>query len=129
MDKTRYKNLLETEYWKGYSYSIIKERNFTCEDCGRSFPGERNKLHVHHLVYHGDIAPWSYKPEEVIILCHECHEKRHGIYRSNQYEEKLQSVDNIKTRPNIRREILNIILGITAAILLSALIIRVLEKI
>lgn len=78
MTKEEYHALLETDYWKGYSYSIIKERNFTCEDCGRAFPNERNKLQVHHLVYR-DVNPWSYKPEELVVLCRECHEKRHGI--------------------------------------------------
>ena len=78
MTKEEYERLLKSDYWKGYSYSLIKERNFTCEDCGRSFPNERNKLQVHHLVYR-DINPWSYKPEEVVVLCKECHQKRHGI--------------------------------------------------
>jgi hypothetical protein len=78
MTKEEYRNLLQSDYWKGYSYSIIKERNFTCEDCGRVFLNERNKLQVHHLVYR-DIMPWSYKPEELVVLCRECHERRHGI--------------------------------------------------
>lgn len=79
MTKDEYAELLDSDYWKGYSYSIIKERNFTCEDCGRKFLNERNKLQVHHLVYR-DVNPWSYKPEELVVLCRECHEKRHGIY-------------------------------------------------
>ena len=78
MTKEEYERLLKSDYWKGYSYSLIKERNFTCEDCGRSFYNERNKLQVHHLVYR-DVNPWSYRPEEVIVLCEECHKKRHGI--------------------------------------------------
>lgn len=78
MTKEEYHRLLQSDYWKGYSYSIIKERNFTCEDCGAQFPGERNKLQVHHLVYR-DIMPWSYKPEELLVLCESCHKKRHGI--------------------------------------------------
>lgn len=78
MTKDEYERLLKSDYWKGYSYSLIKERNFTCEDCGRSFYNERNKLQVHHLVYR-DVNPWSYRPEEVIVLCEECHKKRHGI--------------------------------------------------
>lgn len=79
MTKEEYQKLLQSDYWKGYSYSLIKERDFTCEDCGRSFPNERNKLQVHHLVYR-DVNPWSYKPEEVVVLCEECHKKRHGLY-------------------------------------------------
>ncbi len=78
MTREEYERLLRSDYWKGYSYSLIKERNFTCEECGRQFPNERNKLQVHHLVYR-DVNPWSYRPEEVIVLCEECHKKRHGI--------------------------------------------------
>lgn len=78
MIREEYERLLQSDYWKGYSYSLIKERNFTCEDCGRHFENERNKLQVHHLVYR-DVNPWSYKPEELIVLCEECHKKRHGI--------------------------------------------------
>lgn len=78
MTKEEYEKLLSSDYWKGYSYSLIKERDFTCQDCGRRFFNERNKLQVHHLVYR-DVNPWSYKPEEVVVLCRECHEKRHGI--------------------------------------------------
>ncbi len=79
MTREEYERLLKSDYWKGYSYSLIKERNFTCEDCGRCFPNERNKLQVHHLVYR-NINPWSYRPDEVLVLCEECHKKRHGIY-------------------------------------------------
>lgn len=78
MTREEYERLLQSDYWKGYSYSLIKERNFTCEDCGRSFPNERNKLQVHHLVYR-DANPWSYSPDELVVLCEECHKRRHGI--------------------------------------------------
>lgn len=78
MTKEEYERLLKSDYWKGYSYSLIKERNFTCEDCGRRFYNERNKLQVHHLVYR-DVNPWSYNPDEVVVLCEECHKKRHGL--------------------------------------------------
>ena len=80
MTKEEYEKLLQSDYWKGFSYSLIKERNFTCEDCGRRFYNQRNKLQVHHLVYR-DINPWSYKPEEMVVLCEECHKKRHGIWQ------------------------------------------------
>ena len=81
MTREEYESLLQSDYWKGYSYSLIKERNFTCEDCGRSFPNQRNMLNVHHLVYR-EVNPWSYKPEEVVV-CRECHQKRHGIYKES----------------------------------------------
>ena len=89
MTKEEYEKLLKSDYWKGFSYSLIKERNFTCEDCGRQFPNQRNKLDVHHLVYR-DINPWSYKPEEMIVLCEKCHKKRHGLY----FEPEPENQDN-----------------------------------
>ena len=91
MTREEYEKLLKSDYWKGYSYSLIKERNFTCEDCGRTFLNERNKLQVHHLVYR-DINPWSYKPEELVVLCEECHKRRHGIYT----EEDNSQANNCK---------------------------------
>lgn len=86
MTKEEYEKLLQSDYWKGFSFSLIKERNFTCEDCGRRFYNQRNKLQVHHLVYR-DINPWSYKPEEMVVLCEECHKKRHGIWQDPVQEE------------------------------------------
>ena len=91
MTKEEYEKLLNSDYWKGYSYSLIKERNFTCEDCGRKFYNERNKLQVHHLIYR-DIAPWSYKPEELVVLCEDCHKKRHGINTSSEKTDYSQFV-------------------------------------
>ncbi|MCH5309249.1 MAG: HNH endonuclease, partial [Prevotella sp.] len=87
MTKEEYEKLLKSDYWKGYSYSLIKERDFTCEDCGRKFLNERHRLQVHHLVYR-DTNPWSYKPEELVVLCEECHKKRHGIIFDSSISQK-----------------------------------------
>ena len=104
MTKEEYDNLLQSDYWKGYSYSLIKERNFTCEDCGRSFPNMRNMLQVHHLVYR-DANPWSYKPEELIVLCKECHQKRHGIYPESESITKEEITnENVDEQPNTYTE-------------------------
>ncbi len=102
MTREEYEKLLQSDYWKGYSYSLIKERNFTCEDCGRSFVNERNKLQVHHLVYR-DVNPWSYNPDEVVVLCKECHQKRHGVFsaptndNSSVYTRNYTSTVNCNT--------------------------------
>lgn len=90
MTKEEYERLLQSDYWKGYSYSLIKERNYTCEDCGRSFPNERNRLQVHHLVYR-DVNPWSYRPEEVVVLCEECHKRRHGLLTEPEPKPELRA--------------------------------------
>lgn len=91
MTREEYRKLLNSDYWRGYSYSLIKERNFTCEDCGRRFYGQRNKLQVHHLKYR-DANPWSYSPEELIVLCEDCHRKRHGLYYSNVENNKIATI-------------------------------------
>ena len=95
MTKEEYHRLLNSDYWKGFSYSIIKERNYTCEDCGRRFYNQRNKLQVHHLVYR-DINPWSYKPEEMVVLCEDCHKKRHGLYTykpiDDSFKERIRAI-------------------------------------
>lgn len=99
MTREEYEKLLQSDYWKGYSYSLIKERNFTCEDCGRSFPNMRHMLQVHHLVYR-DANPWSYNPEELIVLCKECHQKRHGIYHDEEeVPEEETSDEKIDEQP------------------------------
>lgn len=97
MTREEYHKLLATDYWRGFSYSIIKERNFTCEDCGRTFYNERNKLQVHHLVYR-DINPWSYRPDELVVLCRECHAKRHGIILNDETEERQNLHYKIQSR-------------------------------
>ena len=35
-------------------------------------------LNVHHLTYHNDNKPWQYDKEELLLLCKDCHAKRHG---------------------------------------------------
>jgi hypothetical protein len=102
MTKEEYEKLLMSDYWKGFSYSLIKERNFTCEDCGRTFYNQRNKLQVHHLVYR-DINPWSYKPEEMVVLCEECHKKRHGIISEPETESETTNTtttNDVSSFPN-----------------------------
>ena len=110
MTKEEYERLLKSDYWKGYSYSLIKERDFTCEDCGRRFYNERNKLQVHHLVYR-DVNPWSYNPDEVVVLCEECHKKRHGLafepeqttfYSQTHFSENKKKYTNSTDRESIR---------------------------
>ena len=43
-------------------------------------------LQVHHLLYR-DVNPWSYSPDEVVVLCEDCHKKRHGITTEPETEQ------------------------------------------
>ena len=83
MTKAEYKSLLNSDYWRGYSYAIVKERDWTCEVCGKKFKYQRNMLNVHHLTYHNDNKPWQYDKEELLLLCKDCHAKRHGKLNTN----------------------------------------------
>ena len=40
-------------------------------------------LNVHHLTYHNDNKPWQYDKEELLLLCKDCHAKRHGKPNTN----------------------------------------------
>ena len=83
MTREEYKSLLNSDYRRGYSYAIVKERNWTCEECGKKFQYQRNMLNVHHLIYHNDNKPWQYDKEELQLLCKDCHAKRHGKLNTN----------------------------------------------
>ena len=83
MTREEYRSLLNSDYWKGYSYAIVKERDWTCEDCGKKFQYQRNMLNVHHLIYHNDNKPWQYNKKELLLLCKDCHAKRHGKLNTN----------------------------------------------
>ena len=92
MTKEEYKSLLNSDYWRGYSYAIVKERDWTCEECGKKFQYQRNMLNVHHLTYHNDNKPWQYDKEELQLLCKDCHAKRH---RKNIIVENQSDIQEI----------------------------------
>lgn len=84
-----------TDYWKGYSYAIVKERDWTCEDCGKRYLYQRNKLNVHHLTYHNDNKPWQYDKDELVLLCKECHAKRHGNNIIVENQSDIQEINQV----------------------------------
>ena len=95
MTKNEYKKLLESDYWRGYSYAIIKERNWTCEQCGKYIPYARNEFNVHHKQYINDRKPWQYDSDLLQVLCKECHAKAHNKYVSSiNYDELAYPVFN-----------------------------------
>ena len=95
MTKSEYKKLLESDYWRGYSYAIIKERNWTCEQCGKYIPYARNEFNVHHKKYINDRKPWQYDADLLQVLCKECHAKAHNKYVSFiNYDELVYPVFN-----------------------------------
>jgi hypothetical protein len=73
------------EEWRELSKALREERGCRCERCGRRF--NRIDLECHHVL------PWSthprhrYDPENLLVLCHRCHEaftqpEGHLVYAS-----------------------------------------------
>lgn len=60
------------EEWRELSKALREERGCRCERCGQRF--HRIDLECHHIL------PWSthprhrYDPENLLVLCHRCHE-------------------------------------------------------
>ena len=78
-DRTReYKNYTNSPVWKFISSIFKIIRGCTCEECKEQF----NPAHlvVHHKSYAHLGSELNY-PEDVAVLCTDCHMKIHGIRR------------------------------------------------
>lgn len=66
-----YREYIESASWSEIRLRRIKLDRFTCQMCGTA-----KNLVVHHITYdrlgHEDI-------NDLITLCHDCHEKVHGL--------------------------------------------------
>ena len=56
--------------WKALRQRLYRDRNYTCEDCGRT----GHKLNLHHKYYQSKREPWDYPDDCFKVLCEECHE-------------------------------------------------------
>lgn len=71
----------QTKLWRARRNWMIRKFNYACQDCG--FVGKYLRdLEVHHLCYNNGFE----KPEDLVVLCHSCHERRHG--RKLNYKKK-----------------------------------------
>lgn len=60
--------------WQRRRLTILNRDNFTCTNCGNT----EQTLHVHHLEYLGDLAPWEYHDDMLYTLCSYCHKLEKG---------------------------------------------------
>ena len=70
LDKQAY---LKSDHWQKKRKARLKRDNYTCQACGISAV----PLEVHHLHYRTYTAE---RPEDLISLCRECHERQHQYH-------------------------------------------------
>ena len=69
--KSRYFDYLKSKKWAQIKLDLYESRGKQCEVC----ESKRN-VQVHHLSYKN---VFNEEPEDLILLCKNCHEKEHGI--------------------------------------------------
>lgn len=69
-----------TDEWKDFRKNIITERGNKCTECGKDILIDK-QLHVHHIkeLTQENVNDYmiSMNPDNVRIVCHECHNKIH----------------------------------------------------
>lgn len=69
-----YSEQLDTPQWKAFREFIFVVRGHKCEVCGKP-----TKLQIHHLHYVANRFAWEYLPNDVIVVCNDCHRNIHKI--------------------------------------------------
>lgn len=79
-----YKELLKDPRWQKMRLQVFERDQWTCKGCGST----SSTLHVHHLYYRHNCAPWEYPIDALKTLCDLCH----------QFEEHLKSSSDFLSR-------------------------------
>ena len=77
-DKLSYAEMLKDPRWIARANEIKELDRNVCQMCG-----SHENLHVHHLYYDKEKAPWEYGDRALVTLCENCHKKVH------KYQEKF----------------------------------------
>ncbi len=65
-----YSEKLKDPRWQKKRLKILERDNWTCQIC----IDKTETLHIHHLIYLKDCAPWEYNNNFLITVCAECHD-------------------------------------------------------
>ena len=82
-----YSEMLKDPRWQKKRLQIMNRDDFTCRACG----DKSTTLHVHHLAYMHDTAPWEYEDKFLVTLCENCHENE-TISRKAAEDSLLESL-------------------------------------
>lgn len=94
--REEYAILLQCEEWKQFVKKVNEHYKNQCQKCHN-----KERLEVHHPKYYHkhnyrDIPaklPWEYDIDEVMLLCHECHEIEHKVCGYSEHS-KLSGFDD-----------------------------------
>lgn len=79
--KLKYKDFLNTNYWKKIKEYKKYRSNYSCELCS-----VQNNLHVHHKTYknHGHEIYREVIYNDLVVLCEDCHHKFHDTLHKEE---------------------------------------------
>lgn len=77
--KSPYNDQLADPRWKAFREFIFVVRGSKCESCGKP-----RKLNIHHREYINNRYAWEYLPNDVMVLCNECHRCIHEMEKKKQ---------------------------------------------
>lgn len=87
--------------WQKKRLEVLQARNWTCAGCGSALDGGK-QLHVHHLVYRGNIKVWEYPLEDLECFCDDCH-TRH-THADRALWSVIQDLNNSARRFDLERK-------------------------
>lgn len=70
---TQYWQKLKDPRWQRKRLEVMEKADFCCEICGDN----ESTLNVHHKEYFKGKEPWDYLPQQLAVLCEECHHAQH----------------------------------------------------
>jgi predicted metal-binding protein len=79
-----YRAYIKSDKWKMFRSSILIARGGKCERCGCT-----KGLEIHHRTYKNFK---NEKPQDVMVVCAECHDKIHGRVYSEELDRKVNTI-------------------------------------
>ncbi len=79
--KIPYKEQLQDCRWKKKREDIFKQKGRVCLMCGSV-----DNLQIHHLRYLKNKLAWEYDSKDLIVLCCDCHKKKHCIDLDEEFK-------------------------------------------
>lgn len=76
MTRKEYEKALRTPQWRRFRDMILSSRGCGCEKHYVGCLGTK-RPEIHHPYYIEGHMPWEYDPDDLMVLCHSCHQTLH----------------------------------------------------